>query len=146
MKNTQIWTENHRSYSDQDRRYFYGPFRYTLQSRNSNASQLHFCGNLVLNLHYKAPGSLVAYNKRDQRKLPNPTKGELKISLMKAKDLMESHHDMYCCKLSLVLSKSVLKMKSQVVCVSLFFILLTRKIVGTFVLRLWKNEELLQQK
>ena len=78
-------------------------------------SQLDFCGKLVMSLHYKAPGSLVAYSKREQRKLPNPTKGEFKISVIEAKDL-EYQYDSYYCKISLVLSsKNTLKMKSLVV-------------------------------
>ena len=69
-----------------------------------------------MSLQYKAPGSQVAQNKRQQRKLPNPTKGEFKISVIEVKDV-DFQHQSYCCKMSLVLSsKNILKMKSQVVC------------------------------
>lgn len=44
-------------------------------------------------LNYKAPGSQVANTKKEQKKLPNPTKGSLMVTILDAHDLPSVYGD-----------------------------------------------------
>ncbi len=91
------------------------PQWYTLYRIMNTVPQLKFCGELLMTLEYKAPVSLVNDSKSGKRQLPNPTKGELKITVNNAKNLHTSH-DEHRCEIMLVMSpKGILKMKTHLV-------------------------------
>lgn len=69
---------------------------YLLYFQRLNFTQLNFNGDLIIKLNYKAPGSFVSDSRREQRKMPNPTKGQLHINIIQAKDLKTDENMCYC--------------------------------------------------
>ncbi|XP_057306003.1 uncharacterized protein LOC130644420 isoform X3 [Hydractinia symbiolongicarpus] len=69
------------------------PQWYTLCAKKVNEKEVVFVGHIVMLLNYKAPGSQVASTKKEQKKLPNPTKGSLMVTILDAHNLPSVYGD-----------------------------------------------------
>ena len=56
-------------------------------------TEIAFVGDLDVDLWYEAPGSKVTETRKEQKKLANPTKGCLHVTILQVKNLKNVTHE-----------------------------------------------------